>query len=249
MRKMIQNPEFAHAVHYLFESLALILGVMVYRHQGRQKTQAGLLSATTFPVVLGCLIGAAIGNKLVFWLQYPHLWVLYKNDFLAWFMGQSIVGGLLGGWLGVELGKKWAGIQKRTGDNFVLPILLGIVVGRIGCFLAGLHDATYGLPSSLPWAIDFGDGIARHPTQLYEAGLALFLLLTYRYWHHWFSATPGLSFRVLMWVYLLWRLAVDFLKPVPYAYPLGLSGIQWVCALALLLISTLLITEKMQKTS
>ena len=30
-------------------------------------------------------------------------------------------------------------------------------VGRIGCFLSGLPDGTYGLPSSLPWAIDLGD--------------------------------------------------------------------------------------------
>ncbi len=46
--------------------------------------------------------------------------------------------------------------------------MFGLAVGRIGCHLAGLTDGTHGDPSSLPWAVDFGDGIPRHPVNLYE---------------------------------------------------------------------------------
>ena len=55
--------------------------------------------------------------------------------------------------------------------NFCAPgMALGYAVGRIGCFLVG---DDYGIPSSLPWAISFPNGLPPtidrvHPTQLYE---------------------------------------------------------------------------------
>src|SRR6201999_2912276 len=82
--------------------------------------------------------------------------------------GKTIVGGLIGGLLTVEYAKKKMGFAGRTGDLFALPLCVGIAVGRIGCFLAGLNDYTYGSVTSLPWGIDFGDGMKRHPAQLYE---------------------------------------------------------------------------------
>ena len=67
------------------------------------------------------------------------------------------------------------GITLRTGARFALPLAVGVAVGRIGCYLAGLDDFTYGTPTTLPWGHDFGDGIARHPVQLYEsAAMAAF---------------------------------------------------------------------------
>ena len=69
--------------------------------------------------------------------------------------------------------KRYIGLRTSTGDLYAIPLALGIAIGRIGCFLTGLSDNTYGVPSNLPWAVDFGDGIPRHPTQLYEI---LFLL-------------------------------------------------------------------------
>jgi phosphatidylglycerol---prolipoprotein diacylglyceryl transferase len=44
-----------------------------------------------------------------------------------------------------------------------------IAVGRLGCFFSGIEDRTYGTPTDLPWGYDFGDGILRHPVELYEA--------------------------------------------------------------------------------
>jgi prolipoprotein diacylglyceryltransferase len=69
--------------------------------------------------------------------------------------------------------KRYIGLRTSTGDLYAIPLALGIAIGRIGCFLTGLSDNTYGIPTNLPWAINFGDGIPRHPTQLYEI---LFLL-------------------------------------------------------------------------
>jgi hypothetical protein len=88
--------------------------------------------------------------------------------------GKTIVGALIFGLISVELIKRYIGVRQSTGDLYAIPLALGIAIGRIGCFLTGLSDNTYGTPTNLPWAINFGDNILRHPTQLYEI---IFLLL------------------------------------------------------------------------
>jgi phosphatidylglycerol:prolipoprotein diacylglycerol transferase len=145
--------------------------------------------------------------------------------------GKTIVGGLLGGWLAVELAKKVQGITTRTGDLFVIPLCIGIAVGRIGCLLAGLADDTYGKPTSLPWAVDFGDAVGRHPTQAYEILFLIALAVLLR----WCDKRPhanGSLFRLFMAAYLSWRLLIDFLKPQPLVA--GMNLIQWACIFGLL---------------
>jgi len=90
-------------------------------------------------------------------------------------IGHSIAGAIAGGIVGVELYKLARGIRGSTGVQFVAPLALGIAVGRFGCFFAGLPDYTYGTPTAVPWGVDFGDGIRRHPVQLYESAAMLVL--------------------------------------------------------------------------
>jgi len=225
--------EYAAAVHGFFEMLALGVGTAFYRYLRRRDAAASVLHGPEFAVAAGCIFGAALGNKAVFWIEMPHLLAQYWNTPTVWLGGQSMVGGLLGGLIGVEIAKKMAGVQRSTGDAFVFPILLGLIIGRIGCFLAGLADGTFGNPSDLPWAIDFGDGIPRHPTQLYEILFAGGLWFILQRLQPQLADRPGLLFKVFLVAYLLWRLAVDGIKPPVYVYPLGLSGIQWVCLTAL----------------
>jgi phosphatidylglycerol---prolipoprotein diacylglyceryl transferase len=228
------NPDATTAawVHTAFAWAGMALGAAIWRRSLRQQQRGGALAPGNFGVLVGLLIGAALGNKLVFLIERPDIALaLWKTRTLAW-PGQSIVGGLLGGLIGVEVAKKLTGQRRSTGDALVLPIAVGLGMGRVGCFLAGLHDDTYGLPTSLPWGVDFGDAIDRHPTQLYEIAVVLPLGLALRRTS---MATPGLSFKLFLSIYLLWRFAVEFLKPVPVAYPLSLSGIQWTCLVALAL--------------
>lgn len=221
----------AHTIHFIFEWLAILTGVQVYRIIKKRRGQARITEGTSFAVALGCILGAAVGNKLMFVLEMPFLWS--QHGWMALLQGQSIVGGLLGGLLGVEIAKKIVGVTHSTGDDFILPLIVGTIVGRIGCFLAGLHDGTFGNPTNLPWGIDFGDGLPRHPTQLYDMiWVSAIGLLLWRYRQP-LSSVSGLSFKLYLAGYLLWRLLVDGIKPVPYAYPLGLSGIQWACMIAL----------------
>jgi phosphatidylglycerol---prolipoprotein diacylglyceryl transferase len=227
---LIADPTTAAWAHTAFAYAGMGLGAALWRRSLRHQQRGGALAPGNFGVLVGLLIGAAIGNKLVFLIERPDVALAMWRGGALMFPGQSVVGGLLGGLIGVELAKKLTGQTRSTGDAMVLPIAVGLAIGRVGCFVAGLHDDTYGLPTSAPWGVDFGDGVSRHPTQLYEIAVVLPLGLAL---HRARLPTPGLAFKLFLSAYLLWRFVVEFLKPVPVAYPLGLSGIQWTCLVAL----------------
>ena len=226
---MIQSAALAATVHALFEFSAIALGVALYRRALLRSGLGGLTQPGGFAVLAGLLVGAALGNKLVYLIERPDIWQRLLAGEIA-MPGQSIVGGLLGGLIGVEIAKALTGQTRSTGDAMVWPIAIGLAFGRVGCFMAGLHDDTHGVATALPWGVDFGDGVTRHPTQVYDAIVALALAGTV---HGRFRRVPGLAFKLFLSGYLLWRLGIDGLKPVPHAYAFGWSGIQWVCAVAL----------------
>lgn len=93
-------------------------------------------------------------------------------------LSHSVAGALVGAIVAVELYKAARGIKGSTGGPFVGSFSLGVVIGRFGCFFAGIADDTYGTPAALPWGVDLGDGVSRHPVQIYEsASMAVFLAL------------------------------------------------------------------------
>jgi phosphatidylglycerol:prolipoprotein diacylglycerol transferase len=195
------------SVHQAFEIAGYVAAALVYTRQ-RMRRGDPLPDDKRAVALLGAALGAAVGSRL-----------------LVLFAGKTIVGGLLGGLIGVELAKKATGIRRSTGDLFVLPLIAAMVLGRIGCFLAGPIDKTAGLPTSLPWGIAIADGVKRHPVALYEIAFLLLLLPIVRRRY----AVEGDSFRIFLSGYLAFRLLVDFLKPDPPRIFLGLSAIQWAC--------------------
>lgn len=214
--------------HALFEVLAYAGGFQLYLFTRRRWPRAAVPVEHMMWILVGCVFGALLGSKLLAWLESAPLYLNADQLFPALLGGKTIVGGLLGGWAGVEIVKKRLGITHSTGDGYVFPLILGMCIGRIGCFLTGLADHTYGKPTALPWAVDFGDG-PRHPTQLYEIAFLLilgaFLLARLRR-----PRANGELFRTFMLGYLAFRFVVEFFKPrytIPYV---GLSAIQLACA-------------------
>lgn len=232
--------------HLVFESLGYTAGFEAYRHHRKWQRPIDHLSPEASAwLVAGIILGAAIGSKVLNWIEvWPEYWAA-RNQPLVWMQGKTIVGGLLGGWIGAEIAKLYQGIRCNTGDAFVLPLLLGIAIGRIGCFLEGLPDQTYGIATRLPWGVDFGDGIYRHPTQLYEcfAMLPLGLLI---WWRAQRPYQAGELFRWFLLGYLLFRFGVEFIKPTYRPY-LGLSAIQGasILAMVVLIISLLRMNGKL----
>ncbi|WP_027573065.1 prolipoprotein diacylglyceryl transferase family protein [Bradyrhizobium sp. WSM1743] len=122
------------------------------------------------PYIAALVFGAGIGAYL---FGSANLWWSGQSG-----IARSVEGALAGGIVAIELYKWSAGITVRTGARFALPLAVGIAIGRLGCYFSGLDDFTYGTPTALPFGHDFGDGVLRHPVQLYEsAAMGLFALV------------------------------------------------------------------------
>ena len=141
-------------------------------------------------------------------------------------IGRSAFGALFGGIAGVEL---WKAVKRRggsTGVVYVVPLSVGMILGRIGCQFAGLGDMTYGAPTTLPWGWDFGDGIPRHPSPLYESLAMLAFLAAF---FAWFRRAPrsvgAIGFYVFIAYYAAQRFLIEFTKPYGDAF-LGLDLFQ-----------------------
>jgi phosphatidylglycerol---prolipoprotein diacylglyceryl transferase len=199
------------SLHSLFEGLAwiaaLAMGLWI-----RPRFQAAVrlsLAGRRYPIYLLLVwLGAVAGAYGLGSLNLALAGIASE--------GRSILGAILGGIIVAESYKAIYGIRGSTGAVFVLPLAIAIAIGRIGCFLAGLPDYTYGTPTNLPWGFDFGDRLSRHPVQLYEsfvmAGFALFYYL-------WLRRRPvdaaSYGFYLFAAVYGAQRFLWEFLKPYP----------------------------------
>lgn len=213
-------------LHALFEALGYALGFQLYR---RLKKQHGdfLPNHLRFQLVIAAIMGALLGSKIPGLMD--HFFATAHTG--AWFSSKTVVGGLLGGLVAVEGLKKWHGIRRATGDIWTQPVLLGMILGRIGCFLAGPEDGTWGQATSSHFGIDVGSGVALHPAPLYEI-LFLFMcmLMVYRIslWKpHWNR------YRLFLIAYLIFRFGIDTIKLDP-VIAWQLTSIQWVCMLGIL---------------
>lgn len=211
--------------HGALELLAYMLGFQLYRRQRRLMADP-LDDLTRWRLLAAAAFGALLGARLLAWAADPAALSAYP----LWqrpLMGKTIVGGLLGGTLGVELAKRQLGVTQRTGDVYALPLALAIVIGRIGCFLQGVSDHTAGTPTDLPWGLDQGDGIPRHPAALYEAfGVGLLGLALWARQRRG-AYQRGDLFRGFLLGYAALRFSLEFIKPYPRLA--GLTLYQWAC--------------------
>lgn len=220
--------------HVLLETLGIVLAYRYYT-QLRQQTSATdpINQQHRFYLLLAAAFGAFVGSRLLGSLESPTLFFSGGGS-IGWtyyLRAKTIVGGLLGGLFGVEGIKRYLHIQHRSGDVYVYPLLLAMMIGRVGCFLMGIQESTYGLPTSSSWGIDLGDGLLRHPTALYEIiflGSCWLSLLAVEHRH---TLPNGWRFMLFMVAYLCYRFAIGFLQPAVLFY--GLSTIQWACLVGL----------------
>lgn len=195
-------------LHALFDGLAWFAAAVAALLM--QRWRGGLIPGSPFTgdrmhllVLLG---GAGFGAYLFGSLN---LWISGQAG-----LARSVEGALAGAIVAVELYKRHKGITGRSAALYALPVAIGIAVGRIGCFLAGMDDFTYGTPTSLPWGHDFGDGIPRHPVQLYESGLmALFALVYVAALKRRNAYIARNGFALVVLYYGIERFWLEFMKP------------------------------------
>lgn len=205
-------------LHLAIMGLSVLVGVAVKQLVPRSP----LSGATTLALGIAAVSGGVIGAKLPFFLEDPS--ALQRFDF--WLSdGRTVTWALAGGYLGVELTKLALAVREKTGDGFAAPVAASIAVGRVGCFQGG---CCYGVPTTAPWGVDFGDGLARHPTQLYEAAFhalaAVVLVAMART-----GVQPRQHFKLYFGTYCLYRFVTEWLRPEP-AWFLGLTFYQFSVA-------------------
>lgn len=195
-------------IYTFFDLLAAVasLGVTAFCYRWRLSDAAARIEAGGAGYVMALLLGAAAGGYGLGSLNM----VLSGTPLVA----RSVVGALAGAITAIELFKWMRGLSGSTGLIFVPAFAKTVIVGRWGCFLSGLADETHGTPTTLPWGVDLGDGVARHPVQLYESFtmaaflLAALVLIGRR--NPWFMRN---GFYALVLVYAVQRFAWEFLKP------------------------------------
>lgn len=213
-------------VHLILEYLAFFAAYRYYVHLKR-RTQDPISSDNRLSIVLGAAIGAFLGSRMIGFLENP-LVELNEISLYQLYNTKTIMGGLFGGLIGVEITKKRIGETNSSGDLFTLPLILGIFIGRVGCFLAGTNEFTFGRETTVIAGMDLGDGVMRHPLALYELVFLLFLFVLFRHAYYHRSMSSGMLFKLFMLSYFGFRFMLEFLKPNTF-FVLGLSSIQWLC--------------------
>lgn len=158
------------------------------------------------------LLGALAGAKLVvltgdrFWPVVPlHGWM----DLLT--SGRSIVGGLIFGFLAAEIAKPLLGYTHPPNDRFAAILPFSVAIGRIGCVLQG---CCAGLPHEGLLSMTDARGVARHPTQLFEAafhiafGIAAIVVVRR-------GLLQGRVFAVYLMAYGVFRFLTEFIRVTP----------------------------------
>ncbi len=201
-------------IHHITDILSFYLGYRYYLSL-RKRYGDTLPDTHRNILIIGAAFGALIGSRLLASLENLHAF-FNPPSLLYYYANQTIIGGIIGGIIGVEITKKTVGIRPSTGDLFVFPLMLGIAVGRIGCFLTGISDGTTGIPSKLPWALDQGDGIMRHPTSLYEILFLGFLAIVLKQLSQKKALKNGVLFRLFIIFYFLFRTGIECIKPVEH---------------------------------
>ncbi len=191
--------------------------------------RAGEVSLSRWKVAGVCLaallagiIGARIGYVVLRWDYYqlhPHLIYRLDRGGMVFYTGYAL--GMAGIAAAIRVFRLpfW-----KTVDLIIPPGAFAEAVGRIGCFLTG---CCAGIQTILVWGVDFGDGIRRHPTQVYEsAGIfALFFVLKRMERR---NPPPGkILFTMFVWYGTL-RFLLEFIRRDARPGPLGFSIAQWI---------------------
>jgi phosphatidylglycerol:prolipoprotein diacylglycerol transferase len=234
---MLHYPEFNPialqlgpiAVHWY--GLMYLIGFALVWLLGRWRINHGKADFTLRDledIIFYCVLGVVIGGRLGYVLFYK------PGDYLAnplhifyvWEGGMSFHGGLIGVITVLLIFARKRGRTLLEIGDFVAPLIpLGLAAGRLGNFING---ELWGRPTTLPWGMVFpqtGDGVARHPSQLYEMGLEGFALFALVWWFARKPRPTGQISAVFIMGYGVFRFMVEFTREPDYFLGLLAGGL------------------------
>lgn len=216
-------------LHTILEPVGMFMGFRYFLFL-RKKEGDKITTERRLWIIIGAIFGAVMGSRLLGGFENPAALLSAKNPLLYIYQNKTVLGGFLGGLLGVELTKFFLGEKRSSGDLFTYPIILALIIGRMGCFSMGIYEETYGIPTSLFTGINLGDGLKRHPVCLYEIVFLIILWGCLMQIEKKYSVEAGGLFKMFMIFYIFFRFSLDFIKPHTSLIA-GLSTIQVACVI------------------
>lgn len=192
-------------------SMAMLAAVFL---SYRQAPREGVDPQITLDFTIVLIVAGVVGSRVVFvalnWEYFAPQPLSILGIGQGGLAGLSIHGGLIGGLAAGWLMSARRGPRFATmADLYSRPLALGHALGRVGCFLRGccygrLTTGGWGVESVYAWGL-------RHPSQLYESGLALLLFVGLT-WYMRRRRLPGQMFLIYAAGYSLARLLADFFR-------------------------------------
>ncbi len=201
-------------------SLAYIAGILLgwyYLTRLIAQPNAPMQRRHADDFVFYATLGILIGGRLAYVFFYQPEILMHPLDvFKLWQGGMSFHGGALGVSVGIFYMAQRDGLSwLRIHDYIACCTPFGLFFGRLANFVNG---ELWGRPTDVPWAIIFPsapDGLPRHPSQLYEAGLEgllLGLILAFFFWRTNARNQPGKLVGIFLLGYGLSRFLVEFFR-------------------------------------
>ena len=200
--------------------------------------QRGIDGARVMDLGIYLIIAALVGAKLMLVIVDFKYFFQNPRELLSIVRaGGVFYGGLIGALItAIVLVRRYQFRLWTTADLIAPGIALGHVIGRLGCLMAG---CCYGRPTDVPWAITFTDpaaaanvgtplGIPLHPTQLYDAGAELLILILLLVTERRGRPFEGRTFWLYMLLYGVSRVIVEIYRGDDRGMFFGVSTSQFV---------------------
>ena len=211
------DPVFLHLgpVEIRYYGLVYVLGFVIayflLRYLAKRKKVA-LSEDELETFLLYAAVRVLVGSRVFYFLFY-NFSIILENPlqlFKIWEGGMSFHGGLIGVLIGSFIFcKQYKKDFYELADIVVIPAALGLAFGRITNFING---ELYGRPTTLPWAVDFGDGIPRHPSQLYESAKNFVILSVLWLLKEKENLHKGTLFWTFITLYGTFRFFIEFVR-------------------------------------
>ncbi len=146
----------------IFNALGYAVGAFLYWHEAKRRKLA--TDGMSRIVLIGAVAGVLLARLVERVAEGGHFITMLDPSS----GGRTILGGVIGGWIAVEIAKRKMGIRTSTGPLWAVALPAGEFFGRIGCWFNG---CCFGKVCTLPWAVHSHEAM-RHPTQFYLAASA-----------------------------------------------------------------------------
>lgn len=200
--------------HDVLVGAGLVVAIAVF---GFEKRRRGVTDDRLWVVVALALSWGAVFSRLGTWVQHVDL---SANDSLLqhWLYGnRSILGGLVGAYLGALFGKRVTGYRERTGALFAPAVAAGMAVGRVGCLLTERPGTVTGrawgvvLNKTDAALVHAPANVPLHPSFLYEVVFhAVSFVLLWRFRDR--LEKPAGLFTLYLAAYALFRFFVELVR-------------------------------------